>query len=537
MKRWNGWGEEDIHYSLSSSNIEYLVERIGVGNRSPDAQLEDVLAQVPTSQLSANRLLTADKFERLRHARGQSLPDWIAMRSGRIGVFPDGVAYPETSNDIRELLDFGKEQDLILIPFGGGTSVVGHINPLPGDRLVLTIDMSRLARLKDIDDVSQLATFEAGISGPQVEEQLNSNGYTLGHFPQSFEYSTLGGWVATRSTGQQSYFYGRIEKLVAGVEVETPMGKMSIPPVPASAAGPDLRHIILGSEGILGIITEVTVRVQRIPEVDAFYGIFFRAWQPGIDATRAIAQADIPVSMLRLSDPEETAMSLILGSSRNGLANLAERVLRLLKYREERCLLIFGVTGLAFQTRHSHRHLRSITRRHGGLYAGRIVGNRWRKNRFHAPYLRNALWDQGYAVDTLETAVPWSSVPETVSLLRQAIHEGLKDIGEEVLVFSHLSHVYKDGASIYVTFIFRRSADPEETYQRWLTLKQAPSQVIVSQGGTISHQHGVGTDHAPYLASEKGKLGITTIEAVRQALDPDGMMNPGKLLPDIDVKN
>lgn len=533
MRRWNGWGEEDMFTPLSQPVVTYLTDLIGPGEKIKDARLEDVVAQVPISRLPEHQLATTDRRERLLHARGQSLPDWIALRSGQIGTFPDAVAHPESTSAVRELLEFGRLHELILIPYGGGTSVVGHINPLPSDRPVLTIDMSRMKRLKQLDPVSQLATFESGISGPEIEAQLQPEGFTLGHFPQSFEYSTLGGWVATRSSGQQSLHYGRIEKLAAGVEVETPMGKISVPPVPASAAGPDLRHLILGSEGILGFITEVIVRVKSIPAVDAFYGIFFRDWQSGIDATRFIAQSGVPLSMLRLSDPQESETSLILGG-RPDLVNWADRALRTLKYRGERCLLIYGVTGQSSLARSSHRQVRSIARRYGGLYTGGFIGRQWRKNRFSTPYLRNALWEGGYATDTLETAVPWSSVPKTVNMIKLALRNGLKEIGEKVLVFSHLSHVYSDGASIYVTFLFRRKADPEETYKRWLTLKQAASQVIISQGGTISHQHGVGSDHAPYLVSEKGELGIAAIEAARQALDPDGMMNPGKLLPDMD---
>ena len=253
MRRWNGWGNETIDFPLAENAYRFLVERIGEGSPLPDATLDDVLAQVPESRLPDHPLVTKVPEERVRHARGQSLPDWLALRSGNLRVFPDGVAYPVASEDVRALLAYGREAGAVIIPYGGGTSVVGHITPEKAEGPVLTIDMGRMNRLLSLDKESQIATFDAGAAGPDVEAQLRAHGYTLGHFPQSFEFSTLGGWIATRSSGQQSLRYGRIEKLFAGGRVETPAGTLQIPSFPASAAGPDLREIILGSEGRSGL--------------------------------------------------------------------------------------------------------------------------------------------------------------------------------------------------------------------------------------------------------------------------------------------
>ncbi|MCZ7669624.1 MAG: FAD-binding oxidoreductase [Chloroflexi bacterium] len=213
---------------------------------------------------------------RLRHARGQSLPDWVALRRGRIPAFPDGVAFPTLDVEVRDAIRYAQEVGAKLIPYGGGTSVVGHINPQAGDAPVLTINMQRLNNLRHFDATSQLATFGAGVSGPDVEAQLRARGFTLGHYPQSFGLSTLGGWVVTRSSGQQSLGYGRIEDLFAGGVMETPSGRWELLAHPASAAGPDLRHLVLGSEGRLGILTEATVRATPLPEEEAFHGLFFR---------------------------------------------------------------------------------------------------------------------------------------------------------------------------------------------------------------------------------------------------------------------
>jgi alkyldihydroxyacetonephosphate synthase len=210
---------------------------------------------------------------------------------------------------------------------------------------------------------------------------------------------------------------------------------------------------------------------------------------------------------------------------------LADRGLRLLRYAEGRCLLLLGVTGRADTLKRDRREALAIIRANGGLHAGSLPGKTWRKSRFRTPYLRNTLWEMGYAVDTLETALPWSGVPLTAARLKQAIADSLAASGEKVLVFAHLSHVYEEGASIYVTYLFRRAADPDETLHRWLALKAAASQVLVEQRATISHQHGVGLDHAPYLAAEKGAIGLAMLEGVRQTLDPQGLLNPGKLLP------
>ncbi len=529
MRRWNGWGDEATTYPLPASAAVYLSGLVGAGPRLEDADWETALSTVPASRLRAHPLASVEPGDRLRHARGQSLPDWVALRAGQPGACPDGVAYPSTAAEVRTLLDYARQTGTRLIPYGGGSSVVGHINPRPQDAPVLTVDLSRLNQLLDLDEVSRLATLEAGANGPEIEAQLGARGYTLGHFPQSYELSTLGGWIATRSSGQQSYYYGRIEALFAGGQVETLAGPLDLPPHPASAAGPDLRHLILGSEGRLGLITRAIVRVRPRPEVDSFHGVFFRDWRSGADAVRVLAQAGVRVSMLRLSDAQETETTLRLAGHER-LVAWAERGLRLAGFGPERCLLLFGVTGDRAAASFAHSQTTEVCRAHGGLVVGTAIGNRWRKTRFLSPYLRNTLWEAGYALDTLETAVPWARVLPLAAALTAGLRGGLTDLGEQVLAFAHLSHVYADGASLYVTYLFRRAPDPAETLRRWQTLKTGASRTLVAHGGTISHQHGVGVDHAPYLAAEKGSLGLQALAAARQSLDPDGLLNPGKLL-------
>ncbi|MBC8175132.1 MAG: FAD-binding oxidoreductase [Candidatus Marinimicrobia bacterium] len=529
MMRWNGWGDSSVNYPLSEMAETYLQEKLGVLVSFPDVSKNSLLTQIPSSKISPHPLIQTTSSDRLYHSRGQSLPDWIALRYGNITTFPDGVVYPQNLEEVRETISFSYKNNICLIPYGGGTSVVGHINPTQNDNPILSVNMKNLNCLLELDKKSQLATIQTGTSGPLIEKQLNQQGYTLGHFPQSFEYSTLGGWIATRSSGQQSYHYGRIEDLFVGGHLETPVGSFSLPPHPASAAGPDLKQLVLGSEGRIGILTKAIVRVQPIPEVDVFYGAFFRNWNSGCDAVKSIVQNNIQISICRLSDPTETEITLLLSGKENQIKWL-DRGLKTLNYHSDRCLLILGITGNRNKKRIIRHEVKSLIKNHSGIFVGRIIGNSWEKNRFKTPYLRNTLWDYGVAVDTLETAVPWKNVHKTVNEIKSAISNNLEFFNEKVLVFSHLSHIYRDGASIYTTFLFRRCKDPDELFIRWKKMKQGASKAIVSNGGTISHQHGVGTDHAPYLQEEKGELGIQTIKAICNEFDPKGLLNPGKLV-------
>ena len=529
MKRWNGWGDENTTYHFPKSAANYLISLVGEGQLIPESTLRDVIATVPNTQLPAHSLISIIPEDRLRHARGQSLPDWVAISSNRVGSFPDGVVYANNVEDIHTIIDYCYKNEFNLIPYGGGTSVVGHINPIPDKQLTITLDLTNLNHLIALDETSLLATFEAGVRGPDLERLLNARGFTLGHYPQSYEFSTLGGWIATRSCGQQSYYYGRIDSLFAGGHVITPIGALNLPCFPASAAGPDLRQVILGSEGRFGVITQATLRVRHFPEFENFYGVFFHDWTSGLAAVREIAQACVPVSMLRLSDPMETETTLAL-SGKDQLVNYADRGLHWLGYHADRCLLICGVTGHPKQARQARGHALEISRSHGGLVIGTTIGKIWQKSRFLTPYLRNVLWERGYAIDTLETALPWFSVITASAAIKRAIQHATAGFNERVLVFAHLSHAYRDGASIYVTYIFRRDRDPDLTLQRWSTMKTAASQVIIDLGGTITHQHGVGQDHAPYLEAEKGPVGMTVLKKMCKTFDPSGILNPGKLV-------
>ena len=531
MRRWNGWGDDSIQMELSDRGLDLLKQQIGEGTACPDYPLDKFLESMPAPRLPQHPLVTADPRLRLECAHGQSLPDWIRLRGGTLAHFPDGVARPKTGKDIRALLAYATDHNATVIPYGGGTSVAGHLEIPESERPVLSIALSGLNRLIGIEENNLLATFEAGILGPELEKHLNSKGFTLGHFPQSFEYSTLGGWVTTRSSGQQSRHYGRIEHLFAGGEIFTFKGRLKLPPFPASAAGPDIRQLVLGSEGRMGILTRAIVRISPLPDVNEIHGIFFPSWDYACQAVKTLAQSKIPLSMVRLSNPQETRINLALA----GHGQQIKWLTRYLKFRgidpDAACMCLIGYIGSAKQARVARNEAGPIIGRFKGIAVGKRIGDAWKKNRFRSAYLRNTLWDLGYAVDTLETAVNWDKVTDTMVRVENALARALEPTNERILAFSHLSHVYATGSSIYTTFIFRPAGTPQKTLARWRTLKQAASRAIVEAGGTISHHHGIGKDHSSYLETEKGSIGINTLDQVFSYLDPHRQMNPGKLLP------
>lgn len=531
MRRWNGWGDDSIDFALDKDALAFLQSRIGRGTAPAEATLDEVCGNIPPGRLRPNPAVDTTPRTRLVNGLGQSMQDWLRLRYGRIGALPDGVAFPESSEQVRELLDYAARCGAAVIPYGGGTSVVGHLGAPDGDRPVLTINLSRLSRLLDIDPQAQLASFGAGVAGPDLEAQLRARGFTLGHFPQSFEYSTLGGWVVTRSSGQQSLRYGRIEQLFAGGRLEAPSGTLIVPSFPASAAGTDLREMVLGSEGRIGILTEATVRVTPLPAAESFHAVFFPAWAEAERAIRALAQSKLPLSMLRLSNPSETLTTLTLAGHRK-LIDLMERYLRWRSCKHDKCLLLMGVTGDKAMHRATLDEALRLARTHKGIHVGRAIGKRWKANRFRSVYLRNSLWRHGYAVDTVETAVAWPTVWSMMRAVEQTAANALALEGEKVHAYTHLSHVYPTGASVYSTFVYRLSGDFEQDHARWRRLKTMVSHAIVANGGTISHQHGVGADHAPFLAAEKGELGIGALRSLYRHFDPQGMMNPGKTVSD-----
>ncbi len=530
MQRWNGWGNENIEMPLTSSAEVLLKELVGETGPGPEYSLENALSGIPESRIKTlHPSISIDPEDRFDHAHGQSLPDWVNIRWGTLKQFPDGVAFPTSEQEINDVLQLAFREKMMVIPYGGGTSVVGHLSVPESDLPVLSLSLERFNRLTNINPCNMLATFNAGVRGPDLEAQLATHGYTLGHYPQSFELSTLGGWIVTRSSGQQSRYYGRIEDLFAGGDLITPKGKMHFSPFPASAAGPDLRHLLMGSEGRMGVVTNATVRIKKTPEADDVCGFFFPSWDAGAEALRELANSGLSISMARLSNPAETATNMAIAGHKNQIDYL-KRYLRLRGLFDNTwCMTLIGFTGSKKTVSFTKHETNTIIRKFKGISIGKSMGNTWKKNRFLAPYLRNTLWKRGYAVDTLETAVTWENVRPAMAAIENSIAQALEPRAEKVHVFSHLSHIYSTGSSIYTTYLFRLADSPEQTMDWWQTIKTAASMEIVNSGGTISHQHGVGMDHRIFLPAEKGGLGIDLMKKAWKYLDPDQKMNPGKL--------
>ncbi|HEY5629312.1 MAG TPA: FAD-binding oxidoreductase [Candidatus Limnocylindrales bacterium] len=532
MRSWNGWGDEGDTTSLGGGGRRMLESSVGLGTPPREATLAEVVGAVPPSRLDAadHLRITTDPETRVRRARGQSLPDLAALRYGRLEAVPDAVARPAEPADVRALIDHAKSVGARLIPYGGGTSVVGGVTARPCADPLITVDLGALVGVRDVDEQSGLVSVLAGTTGPALAILLAGHGLVVGHEPQSWELATVGGWVAARGSGLKSLGVGRIEQLFAGGTLEAPAGTLVMPPHPASAAGPDLRQLVLGSEGRLGILTEATLRATPHPEVERMEAWALPAWPDAVDAVRQLVQARPGLSLLRLSTPSETR-TLLAFADKPAQTRLLSAYVRARRLPSGWVLVLTGVAGRKRTARAASGEARAILGGHGGVRLPALAAA-WSRTRFRSPYLRNALWSAGYASDTLETATDWAHVPGLVARIEAALAGALAPWGEKAHVFTHLSHLYPSGSSLYVTYIFRLAPDPDETIARWTALKSAASHTIRADCATISHHHGVGVDHAPYLADEKGPLGMAALRAVVRTFDPDGMMNPGVLLPE-----
>jgi alkyldihydroxyacetonephosphate synthase len=537
--KWWGWGEEQHTFTLPAPQQFWAFVRSRLGEPGVGQRIESLAeVVVPPSRLESKALdalraatgaepPTVDSADRIVHSLGKGYCDLVRIRRGEIPHATDAVIYPETEEQVAALLNAAAERGIAVIPFGGGTSVVGGVEPL-GAKPTLTLDLRRMNRLLRLDPLAATATLEAGVLGPSLEEQLNARGFTLGHFPQSFEYSSLGGWIATRSAGQNSTLYGKIEDRVESLRMAFPGGTIATPAVPAAAAGPDLNQIIAGSEGVLGVITQATVRLAALPRRCDYRGYLFPAFQAGVEAAREVMQSGLRPAILRLSDEAETEVNLTMRAPPSALRAAAEGVyLALRRIRlEGAALLIVGFEGAEDQVRSDWRRAQPILRRHQGSPLGHSPGRAWERSRFEVPYLRDLLLDHAIMVDTLETAATWDRYLALYRSVRDAMAKAMDGRG---LVMAHLSHAYSDGASIYYTFLARQAEGRE--LEQWQQVKVAATDAIIAAGGALSHHHGIGSDHLPWMSQYLGAAGVRTLAALKQTFDPQGIMNPGKLTP------
>jgi len=533
--KWWGWGDPSVEPELDGAALATLRERVGVLEPAPRASELDGF-ELPDPEPLPDALVEAvgaaavftGVEDRVRHAAGCGYADLARLRAGRLEAAPDAVLLPADAAAVRRALDVCAAEGVAVVPFGGGTSVVGGVEPLRGahSRLV-SLDLTRL-RGAEVDRRSLTARLGAGLRGPEAEAALNAEGLVLGHFPQSFEYATIGGFAATRSAGQASSGYGRFDGLVSGVRLIAPAGELGTLETPHTAAGPSLRELVLGSEGVFGVIPEVTVRVRPAPAERRFEAWIAESFEAGAEIVRALAQGPGLPDVIRLSDEEETEVSLALSGPRGIAATLFDGYLGL-RRRRGGCLIMMGLEGEAESV--ARRRALSVRelRRGGAAYLGQAAGRSWEHGRYQGPYLRDTLMDMGAMVETLETSHTWTRLGELHAAVGSAIRDSLAGEGTPGLVFCHLSHAYADGASLYFTFISR--ARRGEEIEQWRAVKRAASEAIVATGATITHHHAVGRDHAPYMEAEVGQTGLEVLQAVKERLDPAGIMNPEKLLP------
>lgn len=533
--RWWGWGDPDEPTVLSEGAEQMLAERgidasAGADVPSLDSVEIPAAAGLPEAVLDAagrGNISTSDE-DRLRHSGGQSYADLIERRSGIVAGAPDAVVALDAPERIVPLLEACAKNSVAVVPFGGGTSVVGGVAPDRGVlERVISLDTGNLREVT-VDPVSQTATLGAGLRGPEAESALAQSGFTLGHFPQSFEYATVGGFAATRSAGQASSGYGRFDSLVSSIRLASPVGVLSTLETPHTAIGPALRELVLGSEGAFGVIPDVTVRIRPVPPVRRYEAWLVEDFETGSGMIRSLAQSDRLPTVARLSDRVETGVSLGI-SGPSGITGEALRRYLRLRGKAGGCLMIVGLEGSESGVRRRRQDLIRTLRSAGALSLGQSAGRGWEKGRFHGPYLREALLDRGLVVDTLETAQQWSRHRELYGAVQTAIQSELDALGMNGIVMCHLSHAYRDGASLYFTVI--ASPGQDGGLASWRKIKAAASAAIQSAGGTLSHHHATGRDHRPYLEGEIGAIGIETLRAVKEQLDPDGIMNPGCLLP------
>jgi alkyldihydroxyacetonephosphate synthase len=511
-----GWGDSSQVPELPEAVVKLLHDGLGVKGPSPVAEAKLPQPRISDSvaaELAAVCELSREPHVRLLHTRGKSTPDLLRARAGDASDAPDLVCLPDSHELVLELLRICSERRVAVVPFGGGTSVVGGLEPrAEGFAGVVALDTRRMDALLELDEESRTAMFQPGLRGPQAEALLSARGYTIGHFPQSFEYATLGGFAAARSSGQASAGYGRFDELVVGLKVATPAGTLELGRAPKSAMGPDLRQLILGSEGALGVITSLTVEVRPAPQERVYEGWRFASFSDGAAALRKLAQDGPLPTVLRLSDEAETAI---------GLARPGE-----IGSGTEGCLAIVGYEGDAHSVASRHEAVTEILQASGAALEAR-AGEGWARDRYRGPYLRDALLEAGALVEVLETATFWSSMAELYERVAGALRESLSARGTPPVILCHISHVYAAGASLYFTVACAQSEDPVE---QWRSAKQAASEAILTAGGSISHHHGVGRDHLPFYEREVGPLAIEILSAVKARLDPAGILNPGILL-------
>jgi alkyldihydroxyacetonephosphate synthase len=547
--KWWGWGLEEISFSHADKpGLRPFIRRhldVDVGRSTtrpvsfealtiPESSLSSGLRAVLEDALGGDQVST-DALDRVVHARGKSLRDLVRHRRGVLGRIPDVVVRPDGEEEVEALVRAAVEADAVLIPFGGGTNISGSLEPSEAEtRTIISVDLGRMDRVVVIDAESRLATVQAGILGPQLEEQLNAQGWTLGHFPDSFTHSSLGGWIATRSSGMQSDKYGDVADLTRAVRVVTPRGLLVTRPVPVTSTGPSVREMVLGSEGRLGIICEATVQVHRLSESRKILGYLFPDWPRAVAAMREIAASEAAPSVMRVSDARETQFSFATKRESSAVDGLKSKALAIYLTRrrgfdlEAMCLSFVGYEGSQAHVAAQIKLVKGIVSRHGGVGIGAGPGALYDQKKFDTPYIRDFLLDCGALGDVSETAAPWSRLPALYDNVVTAAYRAFDGLGIRGYLMCHLSHTYHAGACLYFTFAFKPSGE-REPLEEYDVIKSAVQQTFMDSGATLSHHHAVGTEHSQWLEQDISAPGVAMLQALFEGVDPGTNLNPGKI--------
>ncbi len=547
--KWWGWGVDGVsfHHEDKPKFAPFVRERVGIDVTTPGASTPLTFDEldIPASWLNDDLratlsgivgpdYVTSDDMERLVHTYGKSVRDLVRIRRGQLGRMPDVVVYPATTDEVARVVDAVVEAGAVLIPFGGGSNIAGSLEvPVEETRVVVSLDLGRMNQVLEIDEESGLALIQAGAQGPDLEEQLNARGFTIGHFPDSFSHSTLGGWIATRSSGMQSDRYGDIADITRGLTMAMPGEVLRLRPLPSSSTGPSVREMVLGSEGRLGVITEAWVNVKRRPEERVILAYFFPDFATGLQALHEVHRSDATPLVARLSDERETQFSLATSKARKGVSKYVTKALMAFLVRKGWDLDKLSMSFIGYEGSRSHvalqqRIVREIVTRHGGIVVGKGPGVLYDQKKFDTPYLRDFLLDRGAAADVSETAAPWARLKPLYDDVIRSAEKAFAEVGCQGYVMCHLSHNYHSGACLYFTFAIAH--DGPDVLDRYDVVKRAVQSAFMRNGGTLSHHHGVGVEHSPWLSEDISPAGEGMIKRLFEATDPANNLNPGKVV-------
>ena len=549
--KWWGWGEEGVffNYANKPAFAPFVKKHLGIDLRPrqvdtiefdpttvPDSPLPDALRDALVAATAPDRV-TTDAHERVVHGHGSSVTELLHVSRFDYGRLPEVVVYPSSEAEVAAVLAACVAADAVVVPFGGGTNISRSLQLDPGEtRPIVSLDLGLITGIVELDEESGLALVGAGTLGPDLEEELNARGWTLGHFPDSFTHSTVGGWAATRSSGMQSDKYGDIADIVRGMTVVRPSGTVRLRPVPSESTGPSLREMFIGSEGRLGVITDLWVHVHRMPEQRVVVAYMYPSWEPAVAAIHAMADAEIPTTFVRISDAHETAMSLSTQKEATTLKKKVEQRVQeelwaFMRRRgwdtDEMCISYVCFEGSEADVDARRRQVVKIAKAHGALVLGTGPGALYDQKKFDTPYLRDFLLEQDVMGDVSETAAPWSKLNTVHAEVYAAANRAFTSLGKQGFIMCHLSHSYHAGACLYFTFAFKAGEDADREYA---TVKTAIQQAFVDHGGTLSHHHGVGMEHAPWMEQVVSTEGVNMMRTLFNATDPGNHLNPGKIV-------